>query len=287
VKDPGNSSLRQQEKKIGHTPNVCTSDMIPIREASSNPAWDTIFGASKWVAIKKLCLDFNYAILKLSPVVVLVGKASFEAFEKKLLDDKSIRPVKVKLGISTKVFSKDAFFYVVKDRTNDQIRQLVFLSVHGSRFLLGSELNEGVYTDLIWNAAATISCIDILSPAHFSFMSAKTNKDIERQRKGCQKGHETQAAGNWESLERGRQTLAAGGHKHLIESNRRRQEQATAIRVAKLHALLRSFDVQYLLRHEASYYKDWAKALYRFPSGRITHTEPRGNPAPTHVSCST
>ncbi|KAL7914374.1 hypothetical protein GGI35DRAFT_476195 [Trichoderma velutinum] len=40
------------ESKIGHAPNVSTSDMIQIREASSNPKWDDIFSSSKRPAIE-------------------------------------------------------------------------------------------------------------------------------------------------------------------------------------------------------------------------------------------
>lgn len=203
---------------------------------------------------------------------------------------------------------------MVRDRTSDQIRQLVFTSIHGSRFALGGEAKEGVYTDLIWNAAATISCIDIVRPDHFSFISARTNKDIEKQRENLEKGRETQAAGGWKglekgretqeaggwkglersreiqaaggwknlekgretlaaggwkSLERGRATLAARGYKHLADNNEVKREQTAAIRLAKLHALLRSFDVRYLLRHEASYYKDHAnlKIVYEYFAG--------------------
>ncbi|EHK42391.1 uncharacterized protein TrAtP1_002602 [Trichoderma atroviride] len=52
-----NSRLRVQllhdmDKKIGHTPDVCTSDMIPICEATTDPAWDATFGASKRAAIR-------------------------------------------------------------------------------------------------------------------------------------------------------------------------------------------------------------------------------------------
>ncbi|KAM6479858.1 hypothetical protein HDV62DRAFT_399353 [Trichoderma sp. SZMC 28011] len=196
------------EKKIGHTPDVCTSDMIPIREDSRDPKWENIFGATKWAAIRSLSIDFSYSIMKYSPVVVLVGKSCFETFERLLRQDNSIRLVKVLLGVSTRIFGQDACFYVAKDPVSDEIRQLIFLSPHGSRFVFGSTPKEAAYTDLIWNAAAATASIDIVSPDLFGWFTAKTNKDAS-------KITDARRAGGWQELARGVETRRAKGFLEL------------------------------------------------------------------------
>ncbi|KAL6828117.1 hypothetical protein V8C40DRAFT_286235 [Trichoderma camerunense] len=89
VMDPGSPSLRQQEKKIKHTPDA---------------------------AIRSLSINFSYSIIKSSPVVVLVGKSCFKTFKRLLRQDNSIQLVKVLLRVSTRIFSQDACFYVAKDQ---------------------------------------------------------------------------------------------------------------------------------------------------------------------------
>ncbi|KAL6820008.1 hypothetical protein V8C40DRAFT_276504 [Trichoderma camerunense] len=261
VMDPGNCSLRQHDVKIGHTPDVSTSDMIPIREASRDPNWADIFGSAKWPAIKRLSLDFNYAIMKSSPVVVLVGSSCFTAFDAKLRADDSIRLTKVRLGISTKVFKQDPFFYVVKDRQDGQIRQLVFYSHHGSRFLYQVPVQEGIYTDLIWNAAAAITNVDVLSPGHFSWATTLTSK--ERVQKGPRK-RKRQTANDEElrevllrNLAIGRESQKARGSYNTDTAMKAAKVARDSLRLAKTRAILSSVDVRYLLRHEISYYGDY------------------------------
>lgn len=273
-KDPGNRSLQQQDKKIGHTPDVCTSDMIPIREASVDPQWDGIFG-TKWKAIQKLSLDLSYAIMKFSPVVVLIGKACFEAFDKELQKDSSIRLVKILLGVSIKVFLQDAFFYVVKDRKSGQIRQLVFNSFHGSKFLYDCRIQDGVYTDLIWNAAAAIARINILSPDHFSWLSAKQSGNLTKERETLfipqQRPINKRKYPDLppdEAMRQGGITAAASARATGFKQQRDAQRNAVkamnkikdSIRLARSRVLLNSFDARYLLRHEVSYYNNEANA---------------------------
>ncbi|UKZ76925.1 hypothetical protein TrVFT333_004640 [Trichoderma virens FT-333] len=223
VMDPGNPSLRQQEKKIGHTPDVCTSDMIPIREDSKYPKWETVFGTAK------------------------------------------------------------------------------------CRFVLGSSPKEAIYADLVWNAAAAIARIDIASPDHFSWASAKMNtnfakgiegsrnssekgflelkRNLEARRKAgfpeLKKGRAIMAALGYPNLAKGRQILKDLGHPNLAkarevmrargprqpkEATKALQDKCEAQRLARSRALLRSFDVRYLLRHELSYFNDDdnAKNTYDF-----------------------
>lgn len=182
--------------------------MIPIREDSRDPKWENIFGATKWAAIRSLSIDFSYSIMKYSPVVVLVGKSCFETFERLLRQDNSIRLVKVLLGVSTRIFGQDACFYVAKDPVSDEIRQLIFLSPHGSRFVFGSTPKEAAYTDLIWNAAAATASIDIVSPDLFGWFTAKTNKDAS-------KITDARRAGGWQELARGVETRRAKGFLEL------------------------------------------------------------------------
>lgn len=242
--------------------------MIPIRGDSKDPEWENVFGASKWDRIRKLSIDFNYATMKSSPLVVLIGKACFEAFDKELRQDSSMRLVKVKLGLSTRIFGQDAFFYVAKDRESGEIRQLIFVSNHGSRFMYGSLRKEAIYTDLVWNAAAATASIDIVSSNHFLWFSKKANKhhedgtipgldnarEAQRQNgyTSLTRGRETQRSKGYPALARGRETEQARGRPGLAKAHQQRVDDQRAIRAAKYQTLLNSIDVVRLLSHESS-----------------------------------
>lgn len=105
--------------------------------------------------------------------MVLVGKSSLRTFEKRLQDDASIKLKKVLLYlVNTKVFTQNPFFYIVY--REDTIEQLVFYSNHLSRFLYGGRLKEGIYSDLIWNTAASLACVEVPSVDSFSTFAAST-----------------------------------------------------------------------------------------------------------------
>ncbi|KAL7807904.1 hypothetical protein V8C44DRAFT_166592 [Trichoderma aethiopicum] len=86
-----------------------------------------------------------------------------------------------------KVFRHDPFFYVVYQE--DKIRQLVFFSSHASRFLYGATIKEGLYSDVVWNAAASIASVDVLCPDLFTKWAAGAHDQLEKSRKD-QKGRE-------------------------------------------------------------------------------------------------
>ncbi|KAL7938043.1 hypothetical protein V8C35DRAFT_139535 [Trichoderma chlorosporum] len=148
--------------KIGTSPQVSVSDTIPIRQPSKNPDWESDFGKVKWIKMEELSVNFNYQILRAAPIVLFVGQSSLNYFKKKLQDDPSIKLKKISLGfVETKIFTKKPFFYIVYQE--NEIQQLVFFCNHSSRFLFGRYLKEAIYSDFIWNTAASLAQIEVLS----------------------------------------------------------------------------------------------------------------------------
>lgn len=105
--------------------------------------------------------------------MILVGKASFLSFTKKLQEDKSIKLKKIPLNlINTTIYKDKPFFNAVYQE--NILQQLVFFSNHSSRFLYGGFPKEAIYSDIIWNAAATLAHVKVLSADLFSRLAITT-----------------------------------------------------------------------------------------------------------------
>lgn len=144
VMDPSNRSLYHQFRKLASPPSILASDMFPLRGHAKNPKW---FQFDNWENISKLSVAFNYALMKASSIVVLVGRTCFDEFDKCLRGDQTIHLTKVLINTGIQVFTRQPFFYVVYQ--NDAIKQLVFYVQHGSRFTYGADLKEALYADLV------------------------------------------------------------------------------------------------------------------------------------------
>lgn len=102
-----------------------------------------------------------------------MGKASFLSFTKKLQEDKSIKLKKIPLNlINTTIYKGKPFFYAVYQE--NILQQLVFFSIHSSRFLYGGFPKEAIYSDIIWNSAAALANVQILSTDVFSRLAITT-----------------------------------------------------------------------------------------------------------------
>ncbi|KAL7963672.1 hypothetical protein V8C34DRAFT_319377 [Trichoderma compactum] len=235
----------------------------------NNMSFKLKFGAEKWAKIEELSVEFSYSILKSAPIVLLVGKHSLRGFEKRLRDDASIRLKKVwlRLGGMT-MFKERPFFYVVYQE--GEIRQLVFSPHHTSHFLFGGTARASIYSDLIWNTAASLACVEVLSLDSFSrFVQARGEAPKTQT---WQKAVESNRSRNWANLgpahaaneERGFPGLQAhtralaNREPHAMAVQARRMETRSRNqgikRLNKLHALLNSKEVVDLLDKPATFY---------------------------------
>ncbi|KAL6904929.1 hypothetical protein GGI43DRAFT_432213 [Trichoderma evansii] len=294
VLDPSSRSLNFQTKKIGAPPNVSTSDMIPIREKAANPLWEKRYGPETWPKILDLSVNFNYEIISAAPIVVLVGVNVFKIFDEKLRMDSTIKLKMVFLSLRMTIFRKSAFFYVVY--RGGEVHQLVFHIYHASHFIKGSTIEEGIYTDLIFNTAARIASVDIISPNYFSTRASarrqrqtKAHQNIIKTRqnnitqvnevpkqtreeysaKGLKRAHEVNAATGYLGIKAAQAWNREHGHPNLPkarEALRKGDGPAKALatrenhhknkKLGKLNALLQSQEVTYLLSMPRDFYKD-------------------------------
>lgn len=119
--------------------------MLPIRSDSRNPNWTKIHN---WDQISRLSKAFNYALMRRSPIVLLVGQASFDTFDEYLRQDQSLHLTKVRIFMS-KTLGRQPFFYAVSEKESSEIQQLVFFVQHGSFFAYGAPIKAGLYADLV------------------------------------------------------------------------------------------------------------------------------------------
>lgn len=191
--------------------------------------------------------------------------------------------------IKTRVFNQ-LYFLAVYNKSI--IGQLVFYSNHTSRFLLGSYLKEAIYSDFVWNTAASIAQVKVESEALFSRFVVQTrlpdvtgwvNLTAKEKRQKVLESQEnpatkTNRATNFANLVAAR---AAQGESNIRgleaqhEALRNRDLHAVAvhakaakthsmnketIRLHKLHALLNSKEIVDFLEKPVSFYTKSAAA---------------------------
>lgn len=229
-----------------------------------------MFGTAEWSKIRDLCIESNYRILRSSPIVVLVGKAALAVFEEKLRRDLSFELKRATLQL--KVFEEDPFFYIVYK--NREVQQLVFYSNHGSWFLYGAQLKEGIYSDFIWNLAAHLACIEVILPDSFSQCAAVTSSkgwatlpDHEKAR-AFREIHRVKSEADWipakevkpkefRNFEHYRQAVVdrePAAMAVVVRRGKTKATNASSLRLNKLHALLQSQEVIEFLEKPASFY---------------------------------
>ncbi len=207
---------------------ISTSNLIPIRGDATNPDWEARFG-DKWQQVFTLSLDLSYKLIRTSPVVILVGKASTDAFYNRLSEDKSVSIAQVNFKFDFKLFGIPVRFLIIREKAtvSHAIQQLIFIVPHGASFSYGASYQAGIYTDLIWNAAAAISSIEIKANDHFvkwsgssnSERSMKTNR--ERGFQNLKKALEKQREAGFPSLKKGHETMKKQGYKNLENARAR------------------------------------------------------------------
>ncbi|PTB66336.1 hypothetical protein BBK36DRAFT_1141192 [Trichoderma citrinoviride] len=196
VLDTSNNSLALQSEKIGTPSSILCSDMLPIREDAKDPGWETRF--PKWKKMAKLSIEFNYTLMRASPIVLLVGSSCLETFDKCLQNDKSISLTKVRLFVPG-VFQIQPFFYVAYRKNTQDVQQLIFFVQHSSHFIYAIANIQVKRSDLFTTRA-------IQRPHRVS---------PEQRRKNLELARKAQADAGWPSLVKGRQTEKERGYPSL------------------------------------------------------------------------
>jgi hypothetical protein len=148
-------------------------------------------------------------MMKASPVILLVGKACYEAFLTKLQNDPTLKLKMISLKFTFTIFRKRTSFYAAYNSATGRLQHLIFYTPHASRFLQGGTIQEGIYTDLVWNTAAQIASIPILSAATFSILNVAVNVQYAEKRLAIlEKARLVEAERGHPSLEKARQAHA-------------------------------------------------------------------------------
>src|SRR3569833_3041906 len=175
--DPSNPSLMVQKAKLGLPKTVRTVDIFPFRKKfTSYLDWVAEFGSAR-TQLRDLCIDFSYKLLIQAPVSLILGTENSKIFHMRLLTDKSLFACEeVELDFDFKVVNRKPLFTIVRDASGG-IKHLAFFYFHGSYFyyIPGTEL--GLFSDLIWNTVASISCVGIVNCTYFTWKTATTRHD--------------------------------------------------------------------------------------------------------------
>lgn len=179
-----------------------------------------------------------------------------------------------------KCFFGDLFFYVVYK--GDTIHQLAFFSPHGSRFLYGATIKEGIYTDFIWSVVASIAVVDICFLDYFSRLGAAVSESkqpgfkegLETRRQNRKSGKEVRSEKTklqslisiraallasqkkgYPGLKAARDKFALGGYWNLKRAADSNSAKWKSFRENKLDAIFRSKEIIELLSKPKSFYK--------------------------------
>jgi len=175
--DPSNPSLMVQKAKLGLPKTVRTVDIFPFRKKfTSNLDWVAEFGSAR-TQLRDLCIDFSYKLLIQAPVSLILGTENSKIFHMRLLTDKSLFACEeVELDFDFKVVNRKPRFTIVRDASGG-IKHLAFFNFHGSYFYYNPGTELGLFSDLIWNTVASISCVGIVNCTYFTWKTATTRHD--------------------------------------------------------------------------------------------------------------
>lgn len=122
--------------KIGPNPRVCTNDMIPIRAhfvPNGGVAWESLFPNAAEVLEKSV--DLTMRLLDESRIVMVVGRQAHDTVTRRLEEDPTIEVHKLFVSAhGVTIFREAPHILVVRDRENQEIRNLVFFSHHSQSF---------------------------------------------------------------------------------------------------------------------------------------------------------
>lgn len=169
VMDPTNPSLRAQHVKLGPSPLIRTLDMLLIREnfTEEGVCWADVY--PNWEQINEKFSKFNRWLNRHSKIIVAVSRGVVDSLQDVVeFDDGATDIIEVRLDAPVKPFGKEPFFYVLQDRRTREIKQVVFLSYHAQYFYYRDPpMPQRAYHELLWNAAADLAGIHVVTPVYF------------------------------------------------------------------------------------------------------------------------
>lgn len=182
--DPKNPCIKLQSQKIGPNPRVCTSDLIPIRanfeKSTKEVPWGNIIPNS--VQVLDRSTDLTMGLLSMSRVAILVGQEVYRIVKARLENDASKELHQLHLAVKgLRVFGEEPHILAVRCKETKQIENLIFISLHPQSFFYVSDPLQGIYFDLLWNAACNIAKVPIVSSNSFYHtITSKRTRDVKK-----------------------------------------------------------------------------------------------------------
>lgn len=181
--DPKNPCLKLQFQKLGPNPRVCTSDLIPVRATFEKSVkeipWQNIIPNSAQVLQRSV--DLAMGLLSMSRVTILVGKEVYHSVKARLESDASKELHHLYLEVKgLTIFGEEPHVLAVRCKETKQLENLIFISFHPQSFFYSSDPLQGIYFDLVWNAACKIAKVPVIdNDTFYRTVSSKRTRDIK------------------------------------------------------------------------------------------------------------
>lgn len=162
--------------------------------------------------------------MKASRVILLVGKACYKRFLTKLQNDPTLKLKMVPLKFTFTIFRNRTSFYAAYNSATGRLQHLIFYTPHASRFLQGGMMQESIYADLVWNTAAQVASIPIVSVTIFTGLCVVVNdQHVEKRLINLQKAWLVNAERGHPQVEKARQAHANNGRPGLQKAREKAQ----------------------------------------------------------------
>lgn len=189
VFDTQNPCLNLQRTKIGSSRRVLTLDAFPYRmeppakgDNRRQPWNGGRFGW--WDEFKKLVLEYQAEFSQYARIRLVLGVDNLSDLRQELAKDESIQIIPIDIVIDKKkikMFGKTAQFYIIRDKKDQKIKQIVLPSYH-LRTLFYRQFNmDGVVaTEAMWNIAAGISGLENVNETYFQWKSTQASNGSDK-----------------------------------------------------------------------------------------------------------
>jgi hypothetical protein len=180
--DPSNPCLSLQKAKIGSSGKVLTLDAFPFRMDKPKDGGNPYDGMrfDRWGKFSKLALKYQADFTQNAAIRLVLGKENNLALEKELAGNKSIIVTKAKIlvdGKPVKLYRVNAEVFIVQNKSDKAIKQLIFPSYHLETFFYSRPGNGAKFCDMVWNIAAAIIGLEDVNADHFSWKSSQDESE--------------------------------------------------------------------------------------------------------------
>ncbi|RYO81611.1 hypothetical protein DL766_000844 [Monosporascus sp. MC13-8B] len=256
VMDHTNPCLRAQNKKMGYNAYVRTQDAIPIRKSyKSKISW--VQEVTNWDQVEHELTSVTKEMNHHRPakVIMLFGRENYKAFKGRIALDNTLElaDVEIKPSFYMKLYGREPYLYIVRERSSKDIKQLVFFLYHSQTFFYRASRPLAAYHDALLNAICEL--LDLKVENYNSFLAQAISLAGEGDRdyreglareayllgaaKGRAKIRDIQSRPEWKLTESYQKQLAG------LERGRMRDRalviaQGVSDRRNKLNALLRT-----------------------------------------------